>query len=129
MQYDTNKIRTIVSDLKEAKAQSFQKVNGLTDFKKVTETCRIIDTFILPLYYIWEHFCHRRLNELDFEEHLDKPYKKFTQNPLTNTWELYLFVSIKKPFEDVLQNKKLSKELPFIYKEFIDNYKENNSKR
>jgi hypothetical protein len=48
---------------------------------------------------------------------------------LTSTWELYLFVSIKKPFEDVLQNKKLSKELPFIYKEFIDNYKENNSKR
>ena len=122
MKYNEDKIRTIVSDLKEVKTQSFKSVNGLTDFKKVTETCRIIDTFILPLYYIWEHYCHRQLKELDFEAHLDKPYKKFILNPLTNTWELYLFISIKKTFEDLLQNKRLSKELPCIYKEFIDNY-------
>lgn len=122
-----DKIRTVVSDLKLAKALSFQCTNGITDFKKVTEKCRIIDTFILPLYYIWEHFCHRQLNELAFEEHLDKPYKRFKQNPLTNTWELYLFISVQIPFDDVLQNKRLSKELPFIYKKFIDNYIEDDS--
>ena len=128
MQYDMDKIRTIVTDLKAAKAQSFKSVNGL-NFKKVAETCRIIDVFILPLYYIWEHFCHRRLKELDFEEHLDKPYKRFKQNPLTNTWELYLFISVINAFEDVLQNKKLSKELPYIYKKLIDNYIKNHTIR
>ena len=121
MQYDTEKIHTIVSDLKEAKTKSFQSINELADFKKVTETCRIIDTFILPLYYIWEHCLHRQLKELGFEEHLEKPYQRFLQNPLTNTWELYLFISIKTPFEDVIRNKKLSKELAIIYKELVDN--------
>jgi hypothetical protein len=37
------------------------------------------------------------------------------QNPLTNTWELYLFVSIKTPFKNELGKKNLSKEIIEIY--------------
>jgi hypothetical protein len=113
--YDTKKIQDVVSSLKGIKEASFSNKEGLIDFKKSTETCRIIDTLILPLYYIWEHCCHRNLGELMFEEHLQKAYQRFMQNPLTNTWELYLFVSIKTPFKNELGKKNLSKEIIEIY--------------
>ena len=118
--YDTNKIQEVVSSLKKIKAASFSNKEGFIDFKKSTETCRIIDTLILPLYYIWEHCCHRNLGELRFEEHLQKAYQKFEQNPLTNTWELYIFISIKTPFKDELGNKKLSKDIIDIYNQLLE---------
>ena len=119
--YDTKKIQDVVSSLKGVKAASFSNKEGLIDLKKSTETCRIVDTLILPLYYIWDHCCHRNLDELSFEEHLRKAYQKFLQNPLTNTWELYLFVSIKTPFKNEFGKKNLSKELKEIYNQFLEN--------
>lgn len=117
--YDTKKIQDVVSSLKGVKAASFSNKEGLIDLKKSTETCRIVDTLILPLYYIWDHCCHRNLDKLSFEEHLRKAYQKFLQNPLTNTWELYLFVSIKTPFKNELGKKNLSKEIIEIYNQLL----------
>lgn len=117
--YDTNKIKEIVSSLKRIKIAAFSNKSGLIDLKKSTETCRIVDTLVLPLYYIWDRCCHRDLGELNFEEHLQKAYKKFVQNPLTNTWELYLFVSIRCPFKNGVEQKRLSKEITYIYGQFL----------
>lgn len=121
--YDTDKIYTLVSDLKEIKAHSFINGSNLFNFKQAVETCRIIDTFILPLYFIWELRCNRSLQDIGFEEHLEKPYQKFLMNPLTNTWELYLFISIKTPFENILGDRNLSKEIKKIFKQLLDTEK------
>ena len=123
MQYDTEKIHTIVSDLKEAKTKSFQSINELADFKKVTETCRIIDTFILPLYYIWEHCCYMQIDELELDRHLKKAYHKYLQKPMTNTLELYLLISMDAPFMNLF-GKTLSKQIAELYKELLDSKKD-----
>lgn len=118
--YDTNKIKDVVSSLKRIKAASFSNKEGLIDFKKSTETCRIVDTLILPLYYIWDHCCHRNLDELSFEEHLQQAYQRFVQNPLTTTWELYLFVAINTQLNNELGMKNLSKEIIEIYNQLLN---------
>ena len=118
--YDTNKIKDVVSSLKRIKAASFANKEGLIDFKKSTETCRIVDTLILPLYYIWDHCCHRNLDELSFEEHLQQAYQRFVQNPLTTTWELYLFVAINTQLNNELGMKNLSKEIIEIYNQLLN---------
>ena len=52
---------------------------------------------MLPLFYIWEHRCHQNIQEIDVEKYLRKPYKKFSQNPLTYTWVFYLFLKLDIP--------------------------------
>ncbi len=121
--YDTNKIHDAVLALKEIKKTSFLKKDGIANFKQAKETCRIIDTFILPLYYIWEHKCHRELTELDFEAHLKSAYQKFMKNPLANTWELSIFISIDTPFGKEFNNKNLSKNILEIYQQFLNTKK------
>lgn len=118
--YDTQNIRNTISGLKEIKTSAFVNKNGLVDFRQVREICRIIDTLTLPLYYIWEYDCHRQLAELDFEKHLEKPYKKFLHNPVTNTWRLYLLVSAESIFSNRLG--KLSDDVRNIYKFFLEHY-------
>lgn len=122
--YDTGKILDIVTILKEIKASSFSSKDGLVDFQKVTETCRIVDALMLPLYYIWENYCHQQLEDICFEEHLRKPYEKFIQNPITYTWELYIFITLKEPIPKQLSRKKAFKEIAYLYKELIDFFKE-----
>ena len=117
---DTAKIRDAIENLKKIKAASFSCNDGLVDFHAVTETCRIIDTLMLPLYYIWEHCCHKQLKDICFEEHLRKPYNKFRQHPITHTWELYLFVSLEATETKYLSRKKSYKKVSSIYKELID---------
>lgn len=121
--YDSRKILDIVTILKEIKASSFSRKEGPVDFQKVTETCRIVDTLMLPLYYIWEYCCHQQLEDISFEEHLRKPYQKFIQNPITYTWELYIFITLKEPMPKQLAKKKVCKEISYVYKELIDDYK------
>ena len=55
---------------------------------------------------------------MDFEKHLEKPYHKFLNNPVTNTWKLYLMISM----EAVLSNKigKLSKDIRIIYRALLN---------
>lgn len=118
--YDTDNIHRIILEMKDIKVSSFQSKDGRIDFGKVTETCRIVDTLILPLYYIWEHCCHRSLNEVDFEEHMEKPYQRFMHNPLKNTLELLLFVSMKKPYAVLLSKQNISNEITSLYKDFLD---------
>lgn len=118
--YDMERIRTVVNGLKEARLYAFTGNKGLVDVRQATEACRIVDTFMLPLYFIWEHCCKRKLIELAFENYLEQPYRKFEQNPITSTWELYLFISTQTPFDRVLRNKNLSKEITNIYKHFIN---------
>lgn len=117
---DAQKILALVSDLKEVKDRSFMNESGLADFKQAIETCRIIDIIILPIFYLWDQYYHRQLNELGFEEHLWIPYQKFLKDPLTKTWELYLFISIKTPFDSIFNNKNLLKDLKELYKQLLD---------
>ena len=121
--YDTGKIQDVVTNLKKIKASSFSCSDGPIDFHIVTETCRIVDTLMLPLYYIWEYCCHQQLEDICFEEHLRKPYQRFMKNPITYTWELYIFITLKETIPKELAKKKVYKEITTIYKELIDDYK------
>ena len=118
--YDTAKIRDAIENLKKIKAASFSCNDGPIDFHAVTETCRIIDTLMLPLYYIWEHCCHQQLKDISFEEHLILPYQRFCQHPITYTWELYILVNLEATEVKDLSRKKLYKEVLSIYKELMD---------
>lgn len=120
---DSRKILGIVTILKKIKTSSFSSKKGPVDFHNVTETCRIIDTLLLPLYYVWENCCHQQLKDISFEEHLRKPYQKFIQNPITYTWELYIFITLKEPMPKQLGKKMVCKEISNVYKELIDDYK------
>ena len=91
---DANRIQNIIASLKEVKHISFSYIKDSVDFKKVTETCRILDTFMLPLYYMWEQYCHKQLEDIGFEEHLKKPYQRFIQNPKLYTREILLFITL-----------------------------------
>ena len=115
--YDVKKIQEIIVNLKEIKTSSFTQKDGMADFQRVKDTCRMVDTFMLPLYYIWEHYCKRQLTEASFEEHLRLPYRKFTLDPKIYTWELYLFVLINN---SNLISKHIRKKLLDTYKTFID---------
>ena len=83
--------------LRDAKTSAFLEHNYMTDFRKIVETCRIIDVAMLPMFYIWEHYCHRKLSEIEMEKHLMKPYERFSRNPLSNTWAFYLLSEIEVP--------------------------------
>ncbi len=121
--YEPEKILEAVASLKEIKASSFSIHDGPIDFQNVMETCRIIDTLMLPLYYIWENCCHKQLEDISFEEHLRKPYQRFVLNPITYTWELYIFVTLKELIFKQLAKDDVFEEITFIYKELIDDYK------
>ena len=116
--YNPKMIKDTLSELRNAKTSVFLNKNGLTNFKNIVETCRIIDTAMLPMFYIWEHYFHRKLIEIKVEKHLEKPYERFSKNPITNTWEFYLFlkigISCSIP-KDVRNN------LLYIYEPLINN--------
>lgn len=124
MLYDSRKILDIVTALKEIKVSSFSCHGGSVDFHNVTQICRIVDTLMLPLYYIWDKCCHQQLKDISFEEHLRKPYQKFMKNPITYTWHLYIFVVLKETIPKELVRKKIDKEITLIYKELIDSFEE-----
>lgn len=120
--YDTKRISNAISRLKKAKAASFVCRSGLADLNKAKETCRIIDTLILPLYYIWEHCCNRRLVDLDFEPHLVRAYEKFVRHPVTNTWNMLLFIQVEPSMKKIFGQWDISQEIIVIYKSFISAY-------
>lgn len=91
-------IKETLSHLRRAKTSAFLKEEDISDFKTVMETCRIVDAAMLPIFYIWEHYFHRKLKELSIEKYLIKPYKRFSIDPWTNTWEIYLLLKIVAVF-------------------------------
>ena len=120
---DTNRLQNVIVGLKKVKASSFIKKEGLFNIQDVIEICRITDTIMLPLYYIWEYYCHRQLNELCFEEHLRKPYQRFLKNPIAYTWEMFILISLCIPFNDYLWKESVYSEIIDIYKDFLEYYK------
>lgn len=125
--YNSNRIQKTIVGMKEIKKSSFYTKNDSLDFKKALETCRIVDTFLLPLYYIWEYCCHRQLKEIEFEEHLMKPYKIFNQAPITYTLEMFLYITLCTQFVKRLGKKNIS-DIEIIYKKFLENSKMNDTK-
>ena len=125
--YNSNRIQKTIVSMKEIKKSSFYTNNDSLDFKKVLETCRIVDTFLLPLYYIWEHCCHRQLKEIEFEEHLMKPYIIFNQAPITYTLEMFLYITLCTQFVKCFGEKNFC-EIESIYKKFLENNKLNDTK-
>ena len=125
--YNSNRIQKTIVSMKEIKKSSFYTKNDSLDFKKVLETCRIVDTFLLPLYYIWEHCCHRQLKEIEFEEHLMKPYIIFNQAPITYTLEMFLYITLCTQFVKCFGEKNFC-EIESIYKKFLENNKLNDTK-
>lgn len=119
--YDSNEIQKTITCLKNVKASSFINRNDSLDIKRVMEICRIVDTFMLPLYYIWEHCCHRQLNELKFEKYLMEPYHRFTQTPISYTWEMFIYINICTTTFVKQLGKKNIIEIIDIYKKFLDN--------
>lgn len=80
---------------------------------------------IIILYYIWVNCCHQQLEDICFEEHLRIPYEWFMQKPITYTWELYIFITLKELTPTQLE-KKVCKKISIIYKELIDLYEMQN---
>ena len=118
---NTGKIHKVITYLKEIKASSFTCSDGPFNFDNVTETCRIIDTLMLPLYYIWDYCCHQQLEDI-CEEHLRKPYQRFLHNPITYTWKLYVFINLKKPFTPPLADNKIYDDISALYIDLINFY-------
>ena len=117
---DVNKIQNVIVNLKKAKESSFLNKGDIFRYQDVTETCRVADTILLPLYYIWENCCHRQLKDVCFEEHLKKPYQRFAKKPFTYTWEMYILISLCIPFSRYLENDSIYAEISVIYKEFLE---------
>lgn len=117
---EIEKIQNALLILKEIKSSSFYCTNGLADFHKARETCRIVDMLMLPLYYMWEYCCHQQLEDISFEEHLRKSYQKFIQNPITYTWVMYIFINLGEPLPIIFSERRICKEISFIYKKLIE---------
>ncbi len=115
---DKDRIKKLLAYFAEVKDSSFLRVKEPVDFKNVTETCRIIDTLKLPLYYMWEQCCHQSLKDIAFEEHLRKPYHKFVHNPKTYTWEMVVFLALSAPYLLPLKINTIV-EITETYNEFI----------
>lgn len=119
--YNSNEIQKTITCLKNVKASSFNRKNDSLAIKRAMETCRIVDTFMLPLYFIWEYCCHRQLNEIKFEEYLKKPYQRFIKTPITYTWEMFIYINLcTTPFVKRLGKKNII-GITVIYKKFLDN--------
>jgi hypothetical protein len=92
--YNPQLIKATLLSLRNAKISAFLSQKNLKDFRTVVETCRIIDSAMLPLFYIWEHICQRNLSEIHIERHLKKAYLRFLEDPFTNTMKFYLLLKI-----------------------------------
>lgn len=90
--YNPQIIKETLLNLRTVKTQAFINQGDNTNFKDIVEICRIIDVAMLPMFYIWEHYCHRKLSEIAMEKHLMKPYERFSRTPRTNTWTFYLLL-------------------------------------
>lgn len=115
---DRNKIRKLLDYFNEVKDSSFMSLKNPNDFNKVKETCRILDTFKLPLYYMWEQYCNQQLNDIGFEDFLRKPYLKFLKKPKTYTWEMLVFLTLCAPYLLPLKVNKIS-EISEMYNELL----------
>lgn len=113
-------IMETLSSLRRIKSSIFSKKDEKLDFKDVVEVCRFIDITMMPLFYIWDKCFHRDLLELGADIHLIKPYKRFLLDPLTYTWELYVFIKIGLPRQmpTMIRNKVLS-----AYEHILVSYK------
>ena len=74
---------------------------------------------MLPLFYIWEHRCHRNIQGLFIEKHLRKSYKKFSLDPLTYTWEFYLLLKLDIPCQISTQVKE---DILSVYESMLIQY-------
>lgn len=117
---DAQRIQDIVGRLREVKESSFANEIGEIDFAKVTETCRVADIFSLPFFYLWEHLYKRELKEIWFDEHLTKAYERFIKDPQTNTWLLYLFITVQTPLFQNWTDQKLPHDISNMYREMMD---------
>ena len=110
-------IKENISILKDQKKKCFLVGDRMVDFKIVLDTCREMDTLLLPLYFAWEHIYKQKLSDVQFEPHLLKPYSKFSLKPKTTTWKilLLLFPEISSQFS--IDTKK---ELICIYKLIVN---------
>ena len=72
-------IKETILNLRNYKISVFLNKDDISDIKSIVEICRIIDISMLPLFFIWEHRCHRNIQGLFIEKHLRKSYKKFLQ--------------------------------------------------
>ena len=115
--YNPQYIKDILFCLRKAKTNAFLNQGDCISFRNIVEICRIIDVTMLPMFYIWEHYFHRDLSEINMEEHLRKPYEKFSRNPLTNTWAFYLL--LKTSVYDIIPTR-IKKKLLVIYEPLIN---------
>lgn len=90
--YNSQIIKDTLLSLRTVKTKAFINQGDDTNFKDIVEICRIIDVAMLPMFYIWEHYCHKNLSEIEMEQHLKMPYERFSRTPRTNTWTFYLFL-------------------------------------
>lgn len=90
-------VKATILDLRSIKVSFFMNRKDAQDFKHIAESCRMIDVSMLPLFYIWEYRYNMNLVDVQMEKHLYRPYKKFLQKPLLNTWVCYCFLNLGIP--------------------------------
>lgn len=119
--YSEEKLLNIVGRLNAVKESAFDCNGEEIDFGKVTETCRIIDTLSLPLFYLWEHHYGKKLRDIGFHEHLSCAFGKFMKSPIENTLQIYLLISARTPLFKNWQDKSLPDDISKIYEYIIIN--------
>lgn len=78
-------------------------------------TANIIDSMLLPLYYVWDQYYKKNLDLVYFEPYLKQAYHTFNQQPQKIISTLIRAIVYEKPFEGYVKADKLTSSLLTIY--------------
>lgn len=78
-------------------------------------TANIIDSMLLPLYFVWDQYYKKNLDLVYFEPYLKQAYHTFNQQPQKIISTLIRAIVYEKPFEGYAKADKLTSSLLTIY--------------
>ncbi len=110
------KIYRLISTLKASKKDMHCSSCYAIELIRATGYENIIDILLLPLYYTWEYFKCGTLNEVCFENYLNKSYTRFCKSQIDYT--LHIIIILKK----IITVRGLSLTTRHLLKTLIDTY-------
>lgn len=80
----------------------------------------IVDAFIMPMYYVWEHYGYGDLIDLQPEGESLFPYMMFQNTVVETTTELIDVLRTENVFQGFEKDDKISETLVRIYEDLLD---------